>query len=337
MRILQVSSALSLGGGETHVLELVEALRKRGHEVVVAGRAKGSLNPEIRLSFLNSADFITALRLRRVLQRQSFDIVHAHVARDYTIVAAAALGIPNLKLVLTRHLLYPVRRHGLYRRVDGWIAPTSQILRTLQPLAPKASAVIPNWVDVSKYAYRPHAMHDPVTIGLLGQISPHKGHDDAIDAMRRLGGGFRLLIGGKGEANYEGALKKNSSGLPVEFLGFVSLPEFFDMVDILAVPSWEEPFGIVLLEAMASGIPVIATNKGGPLDIIPSALHGVLIQPRNSRALADAIASLAGDDERRTSIVKRAREHVETNFDIRSVVPRIENFYRRVRAAVKAT
>jgi glycosyltransferase involved in cell wall biosynthesis len=330
MRILQVSSARERGGGETHVLELVDALRKRGHDVVVAGRRNGPLKPEIALPFVNSADFFTAFRLRSILKKESFDILHAHVARDYTIAAASAWNISKTKLVFTRHLLLPVRAHALYRRVDGWLAPTSQILKTLEPLSPKVSAVVPNWVDAGKFQYRPHPLHQPVTIGLLGQISPHKGHDDAIEALRELGPGFRMLVAGKGESGYIGALKKKSSGLPVDFLGFAELPEFFGMIDMLVVPSWEEPFGIVLLEAMASGVPVIATNRGGPVDIIRSALHGVLVPPRNPDMLANAIQSLAEDDERRALMARNAREFVEANFDIRSVVPRVEDFYRRV-------
>jgi len=330
MRILQISSARELGGGETLVLALVTALRARGHAVLVAGRSKSPLDPAIKLPFMNSADFWTALRLRVCLKKEPFDIVHAHVARDYTVVAAAAWGIPNLKVVFTRHLLHPVRAHLLYRRVDGWIAPTSQILKTLEPLSPKISAVIPNWVDVEKIQYRPHPLHNPVTIGILGQISPHKGHDDAIQAMSELGEGFRLCIAGTGDPKYMDGLKKKSAGLQVEFLGFVSTPDFFEAVDVLIVPSWEEPFGIVLLEAMAAGIPVIATNRGGPVDIILTALDGMLIPPRNPRALADAIRLLAVDPDRRSNIARHARAHIEENFDVRRVVPRIEHFYRRV-------
>ena len=114
------------------------------------------------------------------------------------LLLAAARKLP-VKVVLTRHLLYPVRSNFLYRRVDGWIAPTSQILNTLARLKPRASAVIPNWVDLEKFAFKPHAPHRPLTLGLLGQISPHKGHDDAIEALRMLGAGYRLVIAGKGE------------------------------------------------------------------------------------------------------------------------------------------
>src|SRR5262249_4324815 len=101
MRILQVSSAKNWGGGETHVAQLVASLRKRGHDVVVAGRPNGPIKARIELPFLNSVDFITAIRLRNVLQREPFDIIHAHVARDYTIVAAAAWTISQPKVVFT--------------------------------------------------------------------------------------------------------------------------------------------------------------------------------------------------------------------------------------------
>jgi len=321
MRILQVSSANTLGGGETHVIQLVAALRSRGHDVVVAGRRPGPLNPDIALPFLNSLDVVTAFRLRSAIVREKFDIVHAHVARDYPIVAAAAWGVKAVKVVCTRHLLYPVRNNLLYSRVDGWIAPTQQILTTLAALKPKQSVVIPNWVDLQQLPYRPHSFHKPVTVALIGQVSPHKGHDDAIEAMRSLGDGFRLLIAGRGEESYLKSLKDKSAGLPVEFLGFVALPEFFEKTDIVIVPSWEEPFGLVVLEAMACGVPVIATNRGGPAETA----RGILIPPRDPAALAHAIRSVREGD-----FVREARDHVETHYDIGRVIPMVENFYRTI-------
>jgi glycosyltransferase involved in cell wall biosynthesis len=185
--------------------------------------------------------------------------------------------------------------------------------------------VIPNWVDLEKFAFRPHELHQPVTLGLLGQISPHKGHDDAVEALRGLGPGYRLLIAGSGEQGYVSRLREKSAGLPVTFSGFVALPDFFEAIDVLLVPSWEEPFGIVLLEAMASGIPVIATAAGGPLDIIRPGVDGILVPPRSPHALGEAIRSL---DTQRQRLALAARSRVEEAFDIRKVIPRIEEFYR---------
>jgi glycosyltransferase involved in cell wall biosynthesis len=176
-------------------------------------------------------------------------------------------------------------------------------------------------VDLEKFPYRPHAFHQPMTIGLGGQISPHKGHDDAIEAMRQLGGGYRLLIAGRGDRSYESQLKEKAAGLAVEFAGFVRVPDFFENVDVLIVPSWEEPFGLVVLEAMSSGIPVIATNRGGPAEIA----RGVLIPPRDPVALANAIRSIRPGD-----FIEEARAHVEKNFDRRDLVSRTAEFYRKI-------
>jgi glycosyltransferase involved in cell wall biosynthesis len=202
------------------------------------------------------------------------------------------------------------------------------MMQKLAPLRPKHSAVIPNWVDLNKFVFAPHPAHRPVHLGLLGQVSPHKGHGDAIEALRQLGPGFRLTIAGKGEASYVSQLQTQSHGLPVEFAGFAAFREFFEKVDILLVPSWEEPFGIVLLESMATGIPVIATAAGGPLDILRPGT-GILVPPGNPSALAEAVRSLT-DPHDRMRMAARARERVALEFDIGNVVPRIESFYREV-------
>jgi glycosyltransferase involved in cell wall biosynthesis len=323
MRILQVSSPLQLGGGEIHVIQLTRALRERGHKVIVAGRRGGAVQPDIELPFRNALDIGTVLALRALIEHERFNIVHAHVARDYPLVLGAARNLPP-KVVLTRHLLHPVKSNFLYKRVNGWIAPTRQILNTLTRLKPKASAVIPNWVDLERTPYNPHEPHDPFTLGLLGQISPHKGHEDAVEAVRHLGPGYRLLIAGKGEKKYVDALRNKCANLPIDFPGFVALPEFFDSIDVLLVPSWEEPFGLVVLEGMASGVPVIATAAGGPLEIISSGVNGILVTPRDPMELAAAIASIRDDRDR---LARAARERMQ-DFDIRKIVPLIEKFYR---------
>jgi type III pantothenate kinase len=81
---------------------------------------------------------------------------------------------------------------------------------------------------------------------------------------------------------------------------------------------------------MAAGIPVIATNRGGPLDILPTRLHGILVPPRDPNALANAVRELAHDDALRQAMVKQARGYVKDTYDTSKVIPRIEDFYRRV-------
>ena len=330
MKVLQVSSATVLGGGEVHVRELAEKLREGGHRVALAGRRGGPLPLDFELPFANSADFYTAYRLRRIVRRHRFDIVHAHIARDYPIVAAALCRLDGPKLVLTRQLIFEVKRNPFYPRVDGWIVTTDQILESIQHLRPPSSLIVPNWVDGEKFSYRERTLRKPIVVGLLGQVSPHKGHDDAIDAIGKLGAGFRLLIGGTGRADYVRSLKERARDLPVEFLGFVEPAGFLDKVDILIVPSWEEPFGIVVLEAMAAGINVIATDAGGPPEILEGGRAGLLVTPKDPGALADAVWRLISDERLRQELRTHARERVRSHYDISLAVPRIAAFYQKL-------
>ena len=105
MRILQVSSPIQLGGGETHVIELTAELRRLGHSVVLAGRRGGAVNPDVEFPFRNALDVKTIFGLRALLRREKFDVVHAHVARDYPLVLAAARKQP-VKVVLTLSLIH---------------------------------------------------------------------------------------------------------------------------------------------------------------------------------------------------------------------------------------
>jgi glycosyltransferase involved in cell wall biosynthesis len=270
----------------------------------------------------------TAYRLRRIVSTERFDVVHAHVARDYPVAATALAGLRAPVLVLTRQLLFPVSRNPVYRRVDGWIVTTEAIRESILRHDPRATAVIPNWVDQSTMPRRPESPEKKLrTIGLLGQISPHKGHDDAIEMMRLLGRDFRLLIAGRGESVYERHLRSQAEGLPVEFVGFVDPREFLPGIDILILPSREEPFGIVVLEAMAAGVNVVATASGGPPEILDHGNAGLLVPPRDPEAMAAAIRKLAGDPELAAALRQRAEKTVAERYDIHRAVPRTVEFY----------
>jgi glycosyltransferase involved in cell wall biosynthesis len=169
-----------------------------------------------------------------------------------------------------------------------------------------------------------------VTLGLLGQVSPHKGHDDAIAAIGELGAGYRLLVAGRGRPDYEGLIKEKARGLRVEFLGFVKPAAFLPQIDILILPSWEEPFGIVVVEAMAAGVSVIATDAGGPPEILDHGRAGLLVPPRDPLSLVDAVRRLASDEALRQELRERAVERIRSRYDINLTVPRIEEFYAQL-------
>ncbi len=332
LRILQVSSALTWGGGETHLAGLIAGLRARGHQVLTAGRPASAIAADFPFAFRNQLDLVTVARQRAQLRATPFDIVHAHLGRDYPLVCAAAAGLPRTRVVCTRHLLYPLRRNPLYARVNGWIAPSRPIAASLQRLRPRHLAVIPHGLELEKFPFHPHPPHHPLTLGLLGQISPHKGHADALAALRELGRGYRLCIAGEGRESYLRRLKTSARGLPVEFRPFTPPLDFFREIDILLAPSWDEPFGLVILEAMAAGIPVIAGDRGGPADIIAAGRDGILAPPRSPSVLAAAVRALASDPGALSRLARQARQKIEEEFTLDRMIRQVEEFYRELLA-----
>ena len=182
-------------------------------------------------------------------------------------------------------------------------------------------------MDKRNLEYRDRSLHDPVVIGLLGQVSPHKGHDDALKMIEHLGDGFRLVVGGAGRDDYLAALKTHATDLPVEFIGFTETQDFLGRIDFLILPSWEEPFGIVVVEAMAAGVNVIATNAGGPPETLDFGKAGLLVPPRDPLSLAAAVRTLTSDRKLAGELRRRARDRAVSHYDISIVVPRIERLY----------
>ncbi|MGH9927988.1 MAG: glycosyltransferase family 4 protein, partial [Pyrinomonadaceae bacterium] len=129
MKILQISSAQTLGGGERHLADLANGLARRGHEVYAALRPKSALIKELidigedKITILplrNSLDARSARDLAKLVRKNQIDIVHAHMARDYPLAAYAAQTNPGSRLIVTRHVLFSLNR--LHRITLGKVA-----------------------------------------------------------------------------------------------------------------------------------------------------------------------------------------------------------------------
>jgi L-malate glycosyltransferase len=187
-------------------------------------------------------------------------------------------------------------------------------------------------------------------VGVVAQLTPWKGQDDAIRAValaRRTLPELRLLVVG-GAVFTSPATRRDNQGYSrelrdlvarlslqgsVDFLGERDdVPEVLRALDIALVPSWEEPFGRTVVEAMAMELPVIATRVGGPLEVIRNGVDGVLLAPRAPRAWARAIVELIGDPARRLAMGGRARTAVTTRFSAAAHAARLLDIYREALA-----
>ena len=208
--------------------------------------------------------------------------------------------------------------------------------------------LIPNGVDLNKFYPRDKKKcriefskrfgikitDTDLIIGTVGRMVTEKGQIYLLDAMRYLKDIFPkmicLLVGSGPLLPY---LKKKAKELGLNkrcifIKPFRDIELFYPLLDIFVLPSIREPFGLVLLEAMASGIPVIATSSGGPLDIIRNGQNGLLATSEDSKSLADKISELLSDSKKRTRIALEGLNSVKERYDIQKTVMNIEEIYK---------
>ena len=249
MRILQISSAESFGGGERYVADLTNSLHERGHEVYVVVRPRSPLTDHLRLP----ADRITTLRLRdshdvqsayavaQLVSKLRIEVVHAHIERDYSLAAYAARNsrntkFPNIKFIATRHLLAPLsprHRNTLARahRVIAVSNATARHLRAQGVVHDDRIVVVHNGVDVARFQRvlngfdraeflrRKGLPPDYLLIGSIGELRTLKRHDDFIQAAAIIAREFpdtQFVLAGV-DPSSSGQLRRQLEQLVVQF------------------------------------------------------------------------------------------------------------------------
>ena len=226
---------------------------------------------------------------------------------------------------------------------------------------PARLSVVPCGVDLEHFtptpaagdAAWPRASRTPFRVVSVGRLVPRKGFGDAIEAMAELPDAELLIAGGPEHCRMEGdpevrrllglAARYGVAGR-VRLLGPVprrALPALLRSADVVVCTPWYEPFGIVPLEAMACGNPVVAAAVGGLLDTVVDQVTGLHVPPRNPAALAAALEQLRADDDRRRAYGEAAAVRVRERFGWAQVTTRTAALYAvavaRGRAADRRT
>jgi len=168
----------------------------------------------------------------------------------------------------------------------------------------------------------------------VGALIPEKGPAVLVEALRRAcskRADLSLTLVGEGPRGYVAALRRAAEGLPVEFAGRLDragVADAYRSHSILVFPStWDEPFAVVPLEAMAVGLTVIATSTGGTPEAVVDGGTGLLVPPSDASALADAILRVAGDAGLARSLAARGRAWVRANQGFDAFMDRLESIY----------
>lgn len=361
MKILQISSAASFGGGERYVADLANSLAARGHDVYAVLRPQSPLIGHLKLEreriktlpLRNALDVPSAHELARFAARHRIEIVHAHMARDYSLAAYAARRNRQAKFIVTRHVLFQMNRlhrHTLARahRVIAVSNAVARELRLQRVVSDGQLAVVPNGVDVERFAVAFDRAQFLQSIGLppnvplvgsIGELRTLKRHDDFIRAAARVLSQFpetHFVLAGV-DTSHSSAVHKHLEQLVVEtglkerfrFLGWVEDAEkLLSAIDVFVSASETESFGLAIAEAMAAGTAVVATATEGAREVIDDQETGLLVPIGDVTRIADSIALLLSDGERRRQIATRARNAVNARFSLKRMVDEIEQIYR---------
>jgi L-malate glycosyltransferase len=366
MKILQICSARTIGGGEKHVADLVNGLASRGQEVHVALRPSAGLRPELTalpdsdihpLRATGPLNLLNALLLARLIREHGFEVIHAHIAHDY-LLAATAVGLAGRgRVVLTRHALFRLSKvyRVALRRVSRVIAVSEAVadrVRSENIFNVADIEVIHNGVDLARFKPNVGACEyagrlfqagprDSYLVGMTGHLAPIKGPDEfiraaAVVAHRRDDVNF-VVAGedksrsGENRRRLERLIGDLGLGGRVHLPGWVDdVPPLLSALDLFVSPSRSEPFGLSIIEAMACGVPVVATKSEGASEILEDGVTGLLVPLGDHEALAEAICALLDDGRRRASLAARALEAVRDRFSLERMLTATERLYRSV-------
>ena len=354
MKILQICSARQVGGGEKHLADLSNALGKRGHQIFFAltpdSPVKNLIDNHAPENFAfarmrNALDVFSGRELAKFTVEKDIEIIHAHLARDYPLAALAA-RLTGKPFVLTRHVLFPIKRLQKYalKKVGGVIAPSKAIADALQQqqiFPPKKIQLIYNGIDLEHFTPVVKNENEKFTVGTIGHLAPIKGHDvfvRAAEIVLRKRQDVRFVIVGEDKSRsgenrraIENLIAELDLQTHVELAGWTNdVRPFLEKFDVFVSAARSEPFGLVIIEAMAARIPIIATRSEGASEIIEDDASGVLIPLENPEKLAQGILDLADNPVRCERLANAGQRRVEDNFSLEKMVSETEEFYRRV-------
>ncbi|MCK4613810.1 MAG: glycosyltransferase family 4 protein, partial [Thermoplasmata archaeon] len=359
-----------VGGVESHVRDLSRKLTELGHEVEVITSMfePGLLETEKidnfiihRLPTLAIIAKTPILRsMKKFLMTRDFDVIHAHSPPPLACFSSAKCarkkGIP---FVYTHHCDMEIPMRGgkyivsLYcylferktiRWSDALICTTHSYAATSRSTWDRDVDVIPNAVDVG--FFRPdidgsmirkrHGLEDKTVVMFVGRIVHHKGIESLIMSARHTKEPIHYLVVGPGEDRER--LERMASELDKERVTFTGpvprkeLPEYYAAADMLVLPSLSrlEAFGIVGLEALASGKPIILSRMPGLREVITPGVEGVYFEPSDAADLGRGIMGLHSSPELRERMGKKGRERVLRDYSMTKVAKEVEKVYQRV-------
>lgn len=302
----------------------------------------------------NALDVCGVLALRGVVRECDVDVVHAHLARDYSLAAGCLISDSHRRLIITRHLLFPLGKFQkvIFKRVNHAVAVSNAVaasLRAQRILPDDKLSVVPNGLDVDKFADARDSVSarlmrerlklgDAPIIGMVGQLSEIKRQDVFLRAASLVSFArpdVRFLIVGDDNASsrhFSRKLRELTAQLKldarVEFHPSIEdIENLYPNLAAIVSCSVTESFGLVIAEAMAGGNVVIATKTEGASELIQNEVSGIIVNINDEQGIANAILRVVEDDSLRCVLGSNANRRIRAHFGIDKMVTHLERIY----------
>lgn len=367
MRCILAITGLAYGGAETQLVHLATQLKERGWEVRVVSLTPPKAYVEeleaIGISVFSLGirrrvpDPRPILRLARLIREWRPHIVHSHMVHANLLARIVRLLAPIPVLICTAHSIDEGGRlrEVLYRLTDPLCDLTTQVSKAGLERYVRVGAVpakkirfIPNGVDTARFRPDPEvrqALRQELGAGnafvwlAVGRFDPPKDYSNLLQAFAQV---VRerpealLLIAGDGPLRpaMEELARKLDLNEKVRFLGIRwDVPALMNAADAYVMSSAWEGMPMVLLEAGASGLPIVATDVGGNREVVLDGKTGFLVSPKDPKALAQAMLRLMNlAPEVRKQMGEAARQYIEANYSLERIVDQWERLYRELLA-----
>lgn len=331
------------GGAERLFVELCIGLASERHEILMVckpGFKHGKLikrQPNIRyltVPAICNWDYWSVIKLKKIVQEFRPDLMHAHLSRAswMTAVVGSRLGVPTISTTHNRI------KEKYIRNINYFTTITSELRSYLEKLGIESERIqqIPNFSLVKPVHAPSSTRHTPMMFIAIGRFVAKKGFDLLLDAFKRYTDvatvEARLMIAGSGPLEQMLHNQAKALGIDklVDFCGWVDdVSSFIDRGDIFVLPSRDEPFGIVLLEAMARGKPIIASRVSGPLDFLDDTT-AFFVRAGDVGDLSRAMLEAADVSDTCCAKAGAALQLFCAKYTMEAVLPRFIGFYEGV-------
>jgi glycosyltransferase involved in cell wall biosynthesis len=360
---LHIDTARTWRGGQNQVLLTVNGLREIGHRAALVAHPDGELRRRaaeglelVPIASRSEVDLTAGWRLARVIKRLQPAVVHAHDSHGVAMASlalsmgAASAGGRTPALVASRRVDFHLKQHSFsrwkHRQVDCFIAASDAIRAILRAdgVPDRRTVTVHEGIDVEHVAAAPPVNvheafwlpHQAPVVGNIAALVPHKGLRHLIDAAQlvvREVPDARFVILGEGELReaLERQVREHHLEKHVLLPGFrVDVLGCLKGFDLFVMSSVTEGLGTSLLDAMACAKATVATAAGGIPEVVEDGVTGLLVPPRDHRALAHAIVRLLNDERARHVMGQAGLARVKKRFTVERMVAETLRVYQRV-------